>query len=342
MRLKDKISIGWSILKANLFGTRTPVAVYLAVTDYCNLACRYCNIPDKKKSKDMTTEQIFSLIDQITAAGCKRLQLTGGEPMLRKDTGIIIDYAHSKGIFTTMSSNGFQVKERIKEIKSLDTLFLSIDGFKVSHDNHKGYGTWDRVIEAAEIAQKNGITVWATCVISKKNYKDIGKFLELMKKKGIMINFHILYYTSEKLEKHFHLFEMPKDMIMSSEEIRQVLREIVSHKHLGLPVASSDGYLNHLIGWKDYNSIYSLEKTPGIKCWAGKLHCYVDADGKVYACGDCCGRTEAENFLTWGFDLAFKATKNPCESCIVACDVEQNLMFSLDLKTIWNWFRKVK
>lgn len=341
MRFKDKIQIGISVLKANLFGTRTPLAVYLAVTDRCNLQCRYCNIPDKQKAKDMTTRQISSLIDQFPK-GTKRLQLTGGEPMLRKDIGKIIDYAYSKGIYVTMSSNGFQIKERIGEIKNLDTLFLSIDGFKVAHDDHKGYGTWERVIEAARTAKQNGINVWATTVVSQKNYKDISRFLEFMKEEGIMINIHLLYQTTEQLDKHFHLFKIPEDMIMPAEDIRQTLKKVLGLKNKDLPVASSVGYLNHLINWKDYGTIYSFMKTPGIKCWAGKLHCYVDADGKVYPCGDAVGRTEAENFLEVGFNEAFMSTVNPCESCIIACDVEQNLMFSLDIKTIWNWLKKVK
>lgn len=342
MRLRDKASIGISILRANLFGARIPVAVYLAVTDRCNLQCRYCNIPDKKKADDMSTKQIFSLIDQIAEAGTKRLQLTGGEPMLRKDIGKIIDYAHSKNIYVTMSSNGFQIKERIKELKNLDTLFLSIDGFETAHNYHKGYGTWERTIEAARTAKQNGIAVWATCVISQKNCNDIGSFLEAMKMEGIPINFHLLYKTQESLDKHIHLFEIPKDMIMPAEDIRRVLKEIVGQKHNGLPVASSVGYLNHLLHWKDYSQIYSSEKTPGMKCWAGKLHCYIDADGCVYSCGDAVGRVEAFDFEEVGFKEAFEFTINPCESCIVACDVEQNLMFSLDIKTIWNWLRRVK
>ncbi|MCD6412115.1 radical SAM protein [bacterium] len=53
----------------------------------------------------------------MKSLGTKRIQFTGGEPLLRKDIGKIIDYCKKLGILTTVSASGVKVKEKIKKIK---------------------------------------------------------------------------------------------------------------------------------------------------------------------------------------------------------------------------------
>ena len=88
MKIKDKIFIGHSILKSKLLKKSSPLTVGWSLTNRCNHECKYCGIPNVK-SNELTTEQIFSIIDELSELGTKIIQFTGGEPLLRDDIGKI-------------------------------------------------------------------------------------------------------------------------------------------------------------------------------------------------------------------------------------------------------------
>src|SRR3989338_9511571 len=118
MRLKNIIKIGIGVLYARLLNRRTPLNVMLSVTNRCPSRCSYCNIPNRNQ-RELTTTQIFHLIDELRKNGTQRLGLWGGEPLLREDIGQIIDYAKEKGMFVTMDSNGYLVPEKTDKLKNL-------------------------------------------------------------------------------------------------------------------------------------------------------------------------------------------------------------------------------
>lgn len=344
MKIKNMLGAGASILLANLFNKRTPLAVYLSLTDRCPFNCKYCNIPNKKKQKELMTKQVFSLIDEISKRGTQRLHLVGGEPMIRRDIGKIIDYAKHKGLYVTLSSNGFLIPEKINELKNLDVLMLSFDGEKKIHEYHKGKGGYKILIDAIKAAKKHKLKIWTTTVLTKKNSnsKSINFILKEAKKNDFLANFQPLYFINTQLDKHPHLAKVKSEMIMSDSKYRDVIRKLIKEKKGGSPVASSYGFLKYLLNWENFNQIYSKERKGNVKCWAGKLHCYIDTDGSLYPCGDSVGRVKALKVQDVGVNKAFESvSKIPCKSCIIGCDLEQNLIFSLNLKTIINWFKKI-
>ena len=110
MQLKNQFKIIKSILNQRLFNKKIPLSVSWTLTNRCNKKCFYCNLPNIT-SKELTTKQTFSIIDELASLGTQRIGFTGGEPLLRKDIGEIINYSHSKGIFTGMVSNGSLVEK---------------------------------------------------------------------------------------------------------------------------------------------------------------------------------------------------------------------------------------
>jgi len=66
----------------------------ISVTDRCNLRCRYC-MPEQEytwipRSDLLTFEEIVQLVDVFTPLGVRRLRLTGGEPLLRRDLPVLV------------------------------------------------------------------------------------------------------------------------------------------------------------------------------------------------------------------------------------------------------------
>ena len=99
---------------------RIPVNGSIELTFRCNLRCAhcYCNLPANDQDavkKELKTEGIFHIFDQIAEAGCLWLLITGGEPLLRQDFLEIYMYAKKKGFITTLFTNGTLITPEIAD-----------------------------------------------------------------------------------------------------------------------------------------------------------------------------------------------------------------------------------
>lgn len=72
----------------------------------CNLKCPYCDTPDSINAKgvSMTIQEIF---DKISGYNCKRVLITGGEPLLQRDgLGWLITFLKQVGYVVSVETNG--------------------------------------------------------------------------------------------------------------------------------------------------------------------------------------------------------------------------------------------
>jgi len=99
---------------------RLPYMAALELTYRCNLACChcYCNLRgnDRRRSDEMTTQEIFRLLDEMADAGCLWLLLTGGEVLVREDFMQIYLYAKKKGMLVEVFTNGTLIGEEAARI----------------------------------------------------------------------------------------------------------------------------------------------------------------------------------------------------------------------------------
>lgn len=222
MKFRNKLNSGYSVLKSKITKKRIPLNVSLSVTNRCNLNCTYCGIY-KRNQNELSKEQIFSLIDELSEMGNQRLGFWGGEPLLRNDIGELINYAKEKGIFTTLISNGHLVTQKINELKNLELLFLSLDGSEKNHDASKGKGSYEKVINAIKTSISNNIPVWTITVINKNNLNDIGFVLDLARKMGFLATFQVLYRDSQVTKDD-------SNILPTGDEYRSVINKLIEEK----------------------------------------------------------------------------------------------------------------
>lgn len=156
----------------------------------CNNDCRHCVVADKRNSGNMTYEEIIDLIDKnIIANHVRGIQITGGEPSIRKDMPDILKYCWQHGITTVMQTNGtgFADDEFCRKCAPyLDHAHVAIHScYPEIHDNivrHPG-GMWKRTIEGFKNLQKYGVNLSTQTVLSKFNIEslyDTFKFIQKM------------------------------------------------------------------------------------------------------------------------------------------------------------------
>ncbi|WP_035011505.1 radical SAM protein [Enterococcus crotali] len=84
--------------------------VSIETTHRCNLHCAHCCMNasnNMKEESDLSLEQMKEMLNKIIEWKPKRIMLSGGEPMLRKDFFLILSYLRSRYNGTIiLSTNG--------------------------------------------------------------------------------------------------------------------------------------------------------------------------------------------------------------------------------------------
>ena len=94
--------------------------VRISVTDRCDLRCKYC-MPTKnpfffKKNEILSLNQLKMITDKLIELGIKKIRVTGGEPLIRKDIIKYLDYLscrlkQKKIDEILLTTNGTQLKK---------------------------------------------------------------------------------------------------------------------------------------------------------------------------------------------------------------------------------------
>ena len=345
MDFRSRLNVLKTITAARVLGTRTPLACHFAITNRCPWNCVYCAF-SKLDRKECTTEEAIGIINALADMGNQRLHLVGGEPLVRKDVGELVAAAKARGLYVTMATTGVYLKKMWRRVKDVDIFFLSFDGPRKIHDSQRGDGAYDVLMEAIATLKEKKKRFWTTTVLTGQNIDQIDFIMGMALEKGFLTNFHLLYFTGtdDYLPGAIHHNDLDGRIKADQRQYHEILDRLMALKRTrrGDVIASSPSYFKVLRQWGDFSQVYRPAPSPHYRCWAGKLYCYIDANGDLYPCGDVMGRVRPVNCLENGFEHAFSnLAPVPCRSCIIACYTELNLMFSLNLTSVWNWNRKV-
>lgn len=124
-------------------------AAHWSVTGKCNYRCRHCymSAPDAVLG-ELSHEEIMDIARQIADCGIRKVSLTGGEPLIRKDFLQIVEALLERGIrITTIYSNGRLVTDEL--LQALSGMGIHPE-FNMSFDGTEGWHDWLRGIPGAE------------------------------------------------------------------------------------------------------------------------------------------------------------------------------------------------
>lgn len=179
---------------------KKPVVVW-NVTKACNLRCIHCyaSADNRPSENELTTEEGFRLLEDLAQFGCPVVLFSGGEPLVRPDIFDLIAYAVRLGLRAVLSTNGTLIDHVLaKELKKfgLSYVGISLDGIGEVHDRFRGSkGCFEKVVQAIENCQREGLKVGLRFTINKFNAEEIPKvfdFVEEMKIPRICF-YHLVY-----------------------------------------------------------------------------------------------------------------------------------------------------
>ena len=87
-----------------LLHRKSPIKVGLQLTNKCNLDCRFCYFRDDahQHGQVLSTQEIYTVIDDLKKMNISILALTGGEPLLREDFADVYMALKRKGLLVSV------------------------------------------------------------------------------------------------------------------------------------------------------------------------------------------------------------------------------------------------
>ncbi|MCE5223269.1 radical SAM protein [bacterium] len=264
------------------------------ITKHCNLRCKHCRSVDYYDGKkgeaitDLTKEEVFRVMDDISKNGVNRIHFLGGEPFIREDLLEIIRYGNSKGIISSVNTNGtLLTPEIIDEImrSKVYLLTFSLDGAsKETNDFIRGEGVFEKVcnnirlVDKTRKQKKQFLRIITSPVITKVNHHEAENFVYLAKELGLD---SIIFTTLRKKGRAKENIEdlgltIQEEMDFAEKIAKLIQNKVKQHIQIGIGSPLFSEYLN-----LKYN--IKLPILPG-GCNSLKLKGFIHPDGSLFPC----------------------------------------------------------
>lgn len=171
----------------------------ISVIDRCNLRCVYCmpeeGIESIPHDEILTYDEILRICEIVSELGIRKIKITGGEPLVRKDiVNLIRDIKNIDKIEqVTLTTNGILLHEMLDDLydAGIDAINISLD--TLNKDNFKKITRRDgleKVLMSIDKAYDLGIRVKINCLaIRDFNLRELVEIASFAKDREIDVRF---------------------------------------------------------------------------------------------------------------------------------------------------------
>lgn len=206
---------------------QAPVVIWNLIRR-CNLTCKHCytTSADIDFPGELTTPEIYTVMDDLNAFKVPVLILSGGEPLLHPDIFAISRRAKAMGFYVALSSNGTKIStDNIGEIADIQYQYIgvSLDGIQDTHDAFRRQkGSFDAAMRGIRLCLDKGIKVGIRFTLTQDNYQDFPALLQLMDNYGIdkfylsHLNYGGRGNRNRKDDAHFQMTREAMDLLFET------------------------------------------------------------------------------------------------------------------------------
>lgn len=157
----------------------------------CNLACKHCYSisADVDFPGELSTQEIFRVMEDLRAYRVPVLILSGGEPLLRTDIFDISARAKSLGFYVGLSTNGTLIDDAMADkiaAQQYNYVGISLDGIGATHDRFRRQkGAYEKSLTAIRLCRERGIKVGVRFTMTQDNFQELPKLMRLVEEENI-------------------------------------------------------------------------------------------------------------------------------------------------------------
>lgn len=319
-----------------------PTNAIIAVTLRCNARCKMCDIWRIKVDGEVKSSFYERLPSDL-----RDINITGGEPFLRKDLPQVIEVIYSicNSPRIIISTNGLltkKIERSMKRIIKVDpeiAVRISIDGIGREHDEIRGIpGAFTKGLESLRILRENGVKdLGIALTVMYSNVSQVSKVYDLANDWGV--EFSIIIVTSSPIYFGEKESLKPSDDGALRDGFNYLVRSELRH---WTPRRLARAYFDYTL-WNYFHT----QKRP-FKCDAGQGFFYLDPCGNVYGCSVldfCLGNLKDHSFETiWHSKKAseFRRLANDCHKCWMVCTAKTAMRRSLYKPFFWLVKNKIR
>lgn len=245
---------------------RYPLFCQWEITCRCNLRCVMCytdcfNRPDMIQN-ELSTDEILRIMDELAAAGCAELCLTGGEPLAHPDFWDIYEHAKASGFLVTIFTNGTLITEEVADrLAALPPLRIEISMHGLTEHTFEeitqGRGSFQRCMRAIRLLLDRNVALVLKTTAMTVNQDEILAIKRYVNSLG-----SVGYRLGEVLRPTLDGSDAPQRLALS-ESVRLRLKQ-------------QDPEL-----WAETCQKQSQDPGP---CESGKRRFHIDAYGRLQLC----------------------------------------------------------
>lgn len=188
---------------------RIPFKAVFELAHQCNLHCCHCYIPGcasrepkTTKQKELSSQEICSILDQLSDMGCFQLNLTGGEIFTLPDILKIIGYSKKKGFYTSLLSNGTLITPEVADqLKDLGVNQVDITVYGITEKSYERItrvpGSFRGCLRGIQLLRERDIPVCLKMTVITLNKNEFSEIKAFAKELGV--RFQWGYFISPKI-----------------------------------------------------------------------------------------------------------------------------------------------
>jgi hopanoid biosynthesis associated radical SAM protein HpnH len=257
--------------------------------------------------------------------------IPGGEPLIHKEIGEIVEGLVARRKFVSLCTNALLLEKKLHLFKPSPYLFFSVhlDGLREHHDNAVSQqGVFDKAVRAIKAVQDAGFTVNVNATIFDGHAaEDIAAFLDYARELGVGVSISPGYaYERAPDQEHF----------LNRRKTKELFRKVFAlGRGKGWKFMHSSTFLDFLAGNQEFGCTPWGMPTRNIFGW--QKPCYLIGEGYAGSFKELMETTDWDSYGTGRYEK--------CANCMAHCGYEPtaaDVTFRNPLKALWLTLRGIR